>query len=90
MLQRRLQLRELQPCGLPDTPARRLLASAKFNRFPIFSRNLAFRATHLDLGLFYGRWVVTILSQATGHANEEGALYNQSRAFKQYLDAHPV
>jgi hypothetical protein len=28
-------------------------------------------------------------SPKTGHANEEGALYNQSRAFKRYLDAHP-
>jgi hypothetical protein len=29
-------------------------------------------------------------SPATGHADEEGALYNQSRAFKRYLDAHPA
>jgi hypothetical protein len=27
---------------------------------------------------------------ANGHANEEGALYNQSRAFKHYLDTHPA
>jgi len=27
-------------------------------------------------------------SPATGHANEEGALYNQSRAFKQVIKLH--
>ena len=28
-------------------------------------------------------------SPATGHANEEGALYNQSQAFERYLEANP-